>query len=92
LVTDTKTTLLCNQEIAVDSMRIQVDFPWPEDRLVVETDGRSFHDNPAAFERDRSRDRALHLAGYRVVRFTHTQIEKEPGAVITAIRRLLVEA
>lgn len=79
----------CNQEITNGSERIEVDFLWPKQRLVVETDGARFHDNPFAFERDRKRDRVLHLRGYRVVRFTHTQIEKEPDAVITTIRRLL---
>lgn len=82
-------TPACNQRIAADGKVIEVDFLWPGDRLVVEADGESFHDNPLAFERDRRRDRALQLAGYRVVRFTYKQIETEPDAVITAIRRLL---
>jgi very-short-patch-repair endonuclease len=59
--------------------------------LIVETDGERFHDNPLAFERDRKRDRILQLRGYRVVRFTHAQIEREPDAVVAAIRRLLAE-
>ena len=79
----------CNQRIDVDDDKIEVDFLWPEQRLVVEADGAGFHDNPVAFERDRRRDRALQLNGYRVVRFTHRQIEREPDAVVTAIRRLL---
>lgn len=85
-------TPLCNQVLGVDDERFEVDFLWPENQLVVETDGRGFHANPFAFERDRFRDRALHVAGYRVVRFTYAQIEKEPDAVVTAIRRLLIES
>jgi hypothetical protein len=80
---------VCNQEIKNGSERLEVDFLWPEQRLVVETDGERFHDNPRAFERDRKRDRVLQLRGYNVVRFTYTQIEKEPDAVVSAIRRLL---
>lgn len=80
---------LCNRRIDAGGKTVEVDFLWSQQRLVVETDGRGFHDNPVAFERDRFRDRALHLAGYRVVRFTHAQIAKEPDAVITAIRGLL---
>jgi len=72
-----------------DEAGFEVDFLWPHQRLVVETDGERFHDNPPAFERDRKRDRILQLHGYRIVRFTHAQIEKEPDAVITTIRRLL---
>jgi very-short-patch-repair endonuclease len=82
-------TPLCNQAILASGKRIEVDFLWLGSRLIVETDGRGFHDNPVAFERDRIRDRALHLAGYRVVRFTHEQIGREPDAVVAAIRRLL---
>lgn len=68
---------------------IEVDFLWPEQSVVVETDGERFHDNPFAFERDRRRDRELQLRGYRVVRFTYRHIEEEPDAVISTIRRLL---
>jgi hypothetical protein len=82
-------TPLCNRPIDADGRRVVVDFLWPEQRLVVETDGKRFHDNPVAFERDRLRDRALQLGGYRVVHFTYRQVEEEPAAVLTAIRRLL---
>jgi very-short-patch-repair endonuclease len=80
---------ICNHKIAIGSERIEVDFLWSQQRLVVETDGERFHNNPLAFERDRKRDRVLQLRGYRVIHFTHAQIEKEPEAVITTIRRLL---
>lgn len=82
-------TPLCNRPTDADGKRVVVDFLWPEQRLVVETDGKRFHDNPVAFERDRLRDRALQLGGYRVVHFTYRQVEEEPAAVLTAIRRLL---
>lgn len=81
----------CNQRIRCgdgDAV-IEVDFLWPQQRVVAETDGQQFHDDPVAFERDRKRDRELQSNGYRVVRFTHRQIEKEPDAVVSAIRRLL---
>jgi very-short-patch-repair endonuclease len=47
------------------------------DRLVIEVDGREFHSD---FERDRARDRALLVAGYRVVRVSYRQVMDElPG-------------
>lgn len=82
---------LCNQRIEIDGEHLEVDFLWPEKRLVVETDGWGFHDNPVAFERDRKRDRALQLASYRVIRFTYAQLEGEADTVVAAIRRLLGE-
>lgn len=80
---------LCNQEVRAAGRRMEVDLLWPERRLVVEADGRAFHDNPVAFDRDRRRDRDLALGGYRVLRITWAQIDDEPEKTIATIRRLL---
>ncbi|MEK6277465.1 MAG: type IV toxin-antitoxin system AbiEi family antitoxin domain-containing protein [Actinomycetota bacterium] len=57
----------------------EVDAVWLGQRLVVELDGYAFHRTRGAFERDRARDAALLLAGYRVLRFTHRRLEREPA-------------
>lgn len=44
------------------------------DRLVVEVDGRAFHDTASTFENDRRRDAALSALGYRVLRFSYQQV------------------
>jgi very-short-patch-repair endonuclease len=68
--------------IAPDHAPCVVDFYWPNQRLVVETDSWRFHGTRVAYEQDRARDAALQAAGYKVVRFTwHT-----PDATI--VRRL----
>lgn len=66
----------------------EVDFSWPKQRLVVETDGYATHATRAAFERDRARDRRLLLAGWRVARFTWRQVTSEPDATARALRAL----
>jgi hypothetical protein len=67
-----------------------VDALWPKERLVVELDSYEFHGRSrAAFERDRARDAALQLAGYRVVRITWRRLAREPDAVAVTIRALL---
>jgi Protein of unknown function (DUF559)/Transcriptional regulator, AbiEi antitoxin len=48
----------------------EVDFFWPEHRLIVETDGWSTHGHRRAFESDRARDATLQAHDYRVARFT----------------------
>ena len=53
---------------------LEVDALWSHERLVVELDGYAYHRGRAAFERDRRRDAALVLAGYRVVRITHWRL------------------
>jgi hypothetical protein len=67
----------------------EVDCLWPEHRLVVELDGYAFHRDRAAFERDRRRDGALQLAGYRVIRVTHRRLVEEQAAVVAELRALL---
>jgi hypothetical protein len=68
---------------------IEVDFQWPEQRLVIETDSYGFHSSRRAFESDRSRDQALTLSGWRVVRFTWRQLAEDSEKVTATLRALL---
>ncbi|WP_143340438.1 endonuclease domain-containing protein [Demequina sp. NBRC 110057] len=52
-------------------------------RVVVEADGRQFHDDQEAFQRDRTRDRELARLGYTVLRFTYRDLAG-PNAVSVA--------
>ena len=68
---------------------LEVDFSWPEQRLIVETDGHRHHRTRAAFERVRERDAQLTAAGWRVVRLTHRRLAREPREVGELLERLL---
>jgi very-short-patch-repair endonuclease len=68
----------------------RADFLWPKQRLIVEVDGFQFHGHRLAFERDRKRDAAHILAGYRVIRFTWRRLTEERVAVAVTIARALV--
>lgn len=67
----------------------EVDFHWPEQRLIVETDGRATHDTALAFERDRRRDLALELVGWHVLRISWRQLVEEPERVSATVRSRL---
>ena len=67
----------------------ELDFTWRTERLVVEVDGYETHGTRAAFERDRARDRALQVAGWRVVRVTWRQLHDDPKQIATELRALL---
>lgn len=67
----------------------EVDCVWPEQRLIVELDGRAVHDTGQAFERDRVRDRVLTAAGWHVIRVTWRQLHEEPELLEADLRRLL---
>jgi very-short-patch-repair endonuclease len=81
-----------NAWIALDEGAVKADFLWPEQRLVLETDGRRVHGSRRAFEQDRRRDQRLLLAGYRVVRLTWRQLVDNPDQIATLITALLAEA
>lgn len=68
--------------------RQEVDFFWPEHRLIVEADGRRTHLTRTAFERDRARA-ALTVAGYRVVRITYRQVQRDRAGVAATLHALL---
>lgn len=76
---------LCNEPIRVGDETLIVDFLWPEQRLVVETDGRETHETPIAYQRDRWRDQHLLASGYRVSRVTWAQMRNELDAVVARI-------
>ena len=63
----------------------EVDFVWRDKRLVVEVDGYAYHRSPTAFETDRERDIDLTRAGWRVRRFTWTQITRRQAWVAGAL-------
>lgn len=67
----------------------EVDALWRTQKLIVELDSHAFHRNQAAFERDRVRDAALQLAGYRVVRITSRRLDTAPSVVVQTITALL---
>ncbi|HET6831398.1 MAG TPA: DUF559 domain-containing protein [Solirubrobacterales bacterium] len=57
----------------------EVDFHWPELRLVVELDSWRFHGGRERMNADRERDQRLTMAGWLVVRFTRDQLAAVPA-------------
>jgi very-short-patch-repair endonuclease len=70
----------------------EVDFFWPEARLIVEVDGFAFHGRRKAFERDRRRDMALRDRAFEVIRVTWRQLVDQPFLVVAHIARALERA
>jgi hypothetical protein len=81
-----------NAPLHLDGRWIEVDCLWRDRGLIVELDGRAAHGTARAFERDRGRDRALQVAGWRVVRITWRQLRFEAAIVVDDLRRLLAAA
>ena len=69
---------------------VRVDCVWPELGVVVELDGRRFHDT--RFEQDRARDARLVAAGDTVLRFTWRRLHREPWACVAELASVLAVA
>jgi len=66
-----------------------VDFLWPAERVVVETDGYRYHRGKEAFADDRRRDLELKVLGYEVIRISERQLDEEPDQVATNVLAIL---
>lgn len=69
-----------------DGVRNLSDAAWPEVKLIVEVDGRRWHQRLADMRRDRDRDMQAAAAGWQVVRLLHEHVV---GAPDETIRELL---
>ncbi|WAP69069.1 endonuclease domain-containing protein [Jiella pelagia] len=58
----------------------------PDKKLVVECDGHQFHERTKEqAQHDKSRDRDIQSAGYAIMRFTGSEIHKDPVACTNEI-------
>ena len=65
----------------IQNFRVDFAIVAPDARVVVELDGHEFHERTKEqAEADKSRDRALQLEGWRVFRFTGSEIWRDPVA------------
>lgn len=66
-----------------------VDFLWPAQKVIVETDSWGHHGDRTTFESDRQRDVELTAAGYDVHRTTYKMLKRDPGPFLNNVRRAL---
>jgi len=66
-----------------------VDFLWPRERVIVETDSWEYHGSRPHFEHDHRRDVDLVAAGYEVHRATHRMLARDPRPFLSNVRRAL---
>jgi very-short-patch-repair endonuclease len=65
---------------------LRVDFCFPKHRLVVEADGQKWHQDPVL---DRRLDNQLAAAGWRVLRYTWSDVVHDGAAVVAEIAAAL---
>lgn len=68
----------------------RVDFCFHRERLVIECDGRRWHDPEDARNSDRERDNGMARAGWRVLRFTWDEVRRSAGYVLACVQDSLL--
>jgi very-short-patch-repair endonuclease len=80
-----------NVRLRIGRKTYEVDFLWRAEKVVVETDGGRFHDNPAAGSRDSDRNHALAAAGYLIPRLGWEDLRDRPERTMAELTRHLRE-
>ena len=67
------------------------DYAWPSHRCALEIDGGQWVARGGRHNRDSDREKLNHAAadGWRVLRFSTQQVEREPDACIELLRKAL---
>jgi very-short-patch-repair endonuclease len=65
--------------------RHRVDFLWPAERLIVETDGWAAHRGRTRQARDADRDAELDRRGYEVTRIDEAEVAERLGAAVSRV-------
>lgn len=66
----------------------RVDRAWPEVRLILEIDGRTWHSREQAMAKDRERDRAAGRAGWFTARVLGEEVRDHPELVVADLVEL----
>ena len=80
---------LINEKLRLDGRTISPDVLFPEHKLVIELDGRAWHDDPLTRELDAERQAILEAHGYRVLRITWDQLVRHPQQTLARIAAAL---
>jgi len=69
-----------------DEWICEVDMAYPKERIAIEVHGYRFHSTRSAWERDQRRENKLAGAGWRVVKATSSQLDRNPDSLIDTLR------
>lgn len=78
-----------NYPVWIGGRKYVLDAAFKAEKLFVEVDGRRYHSDADQFQRDRTRQNALVLAGWIPMRFTWADIKTRPQWVLCVVRQQL---
>jgi hypothetical protein len=87
------------KDVGIEAWKPEYAIPWsqtkrfdvgfPDHRIAIEWDSRRWHEMGEAFERDRARDVKALANGWRILRFTWSDVHDRPGHVVDTVRAVL---
>lgn len=82
--------IACFYELRIERMRVDFVFISPLARVAVELDGHDFHERTKEqAKRDKRRDRRLQVLGFRVLRFTGSEVYADPHRCVSEVLELI---
>lgn len=69
----------------------EVDLAYPDAMIAIEIDGYRWHSTPVQKRHDEQRQNQLILLGWRVLRFSASEVRRRPEVVVQAIRQALTD-
>lgn len=69
--------------------RYRLDFALPRLKIGIELDGYEYHSSKEAFTRDRERHRQIEAAGWRIIRFSGSEVVANADACVRETARLI---
>ena len=78
-----------NAMVQTPERTYEVDFLFPEQRVIIEADGDRYHGTRLAREQDAAKQAALEEAGYRVIRVTWAHITRDTAQTARRLGRVL---
>lgn len=62
--------------------KYRIDFALPDKKIGIELDGYAWHSSREAFTKDRERQRELELAGWRIIRFSGSEVKNDAARCV----------
>ena len=88
LTVSVPTDLRAQWPVTANGHNYRLDFAVPDKKIAIEIDGHKFHSSKASRTTDAKRDRDLQIAGWRVFRFTGSEIYKSPEVAAGELLRI----
>ncbi len=100
-IRDTKIEILLQEELRRRGFKFQKHIPvericqpdivFPDKKIVIEADGDYWHSLPKAIVKDRRNNKLLRKRGWKVFRFSETQINNNVKECINQVEKLLLK-